>query len=161
MSVAIAGGPTRALVAAPAKGTLQLAFEHYFDKASDALSNRFLQGLFYDAHRRFKASIKLAQDGEHAAFSEPYNPGIWRHLAMVVDDENKLLYLYVDGRKARGSPRRYAGALADLKPAKYYVGTSNPLAERWDMRFRGAIDEVRIYGRALSAEEVRGLAHRR
>jgi hypothetical protein len=79
---------------------------------------------------------------------------------MVVDDENKLLYLCVDGRKARGSPRRYAGVLADLKPTEYYVGTSSPLAERWDMRFRGAIDEVRIYGRALSAEEVRGLAHR-
>ncbi|MBN1417583.1 MAG: PQQ-binding-like beta-propeller repeat protein, partial [Planctomycetes bacterium] len=70
----------------------------------------------------------------------------WQHLAMTYD--GSTLRLFVDGREA--------GASEIGRPR---VRGEKPLAigRRQDgyTYFRGAIDEVRIYGRALSLDEIR------
>ena len=78
--------------------------------------------------------------------------GRWHHLAGVYDGDQ--LRLYVDGR-LDGS--RWIGK-------KVSLGTEGPMWVGRSFRghessFVGAIDEVRVYGRALSAPEIQALAN--
>jgi hypothetical protein len=114
-------------------------------------------GLYYDHNGRFRAQIRLASGENLAVSSEIYPPGTWHHLAMVVDDTNKSLSLYVDGREVSGSPASYSGPLAHHQEAPYYIGTSEPLSQRYEYRFQGKIDEAFIYSMALSQSDVRAL----
>ncbi len=72
--------------------------------------------------------------------------GVWQHVALSYDSTSKAVRFYVNG-VAQGTdveslaPTPVAGPL--------YIGSSED-----GNRFLGAIDEVRIYKRALSADEV-------
>ncbi len=114
-------------------------------------------GLTYDHSGRFRAQIRLASGSTVAVSSGVLAPGSWHHLAMVVDDTSKRLHLYVDGQEVSGSPVTYTGLLADHTQAPYYVGTSDTLTGRYELRFSGEIDEAQIYYRALSQTETRSL----
>jgi hypothetical protein len=76
---------------------------------------------------------------------------------MVVDAVSRELHLFVDGQEVTGSPVGFSGSPADLGPTDYRIGTADPLAERWDLRFKGWIDEVRVYDRDLTAAEIQSL----
>jgi hypothetical protein len=65
--------------------------------------------------------------------------------------------LYVDGQEVSNSPISYTGSLADHGDAPYYIGTSEPLTNRYEYRFSGVIDETRVYHGSLSPEEVEAL----
>ncbi|MDQ1257525.1 MAG: beta-galactosidase, partial [Candidatus Hydrogenedentes bacterium] len=72
--------------------------------------------------------------------------GHWHHLAGVYD--GKQLALYIDGALAAT-----AACSGNLNYSYYPVCIGrNPEAEH---ALRGAVDEVRLYGRALSADEVK------
>lgn len=79
--------------------------------------------------------------------------GHWHHVAGVYDGDQ--MRLYVDGRLEAGRPVK----------SKVSLGTDGPL---WVGRkfndgsspFLGTVDEVRVYGRALSAPEIQRLAKR-
>lgn len=114
-------------------------------------------GLYYDHTGRFRAQIRLASGEEVAVTSDAFAPGKWHHLAMVVDDVNKRVRLYVDGEEVSNSPVGYSGPLAEHNQAPYYVGTSDPLTGRYEYRFSGRIDEAWIYDRALTQLEVQSL----
>jgi hypothetical protein len=73
--------------------------------------------------------------------------GRWYHVAMSYDGEN--LKMYIDG------------VLQDTASYQCEVGNSpSPftLSPDWGGRFDGRMDEVRLYGRALSADEVASLS---
>jgi hypothetical protein len=77
-------------------------------------------------------------------------PAGWRHVAAV--RQGGALRLYVDGKPAAESER--------FDPAKFDLATSEPLrigAGAGDS-FRGDLSDVRLYRRALGAEEVGRLA---
>ncbi len=93
-----------------------------------------------------------------SAYGVKLAPGVWHHLAMVADTEAAKLRLYVDGLEVGASPKAFSGSLADLAPHDYYIGTGDPLVERWDYRMRGVIDEVFLFDRALTAGEIAALA---
>jgi hypothetical protein len=122
--------------------------------ASYSVLVRERTGLYYDHNGKFNAQIRLAAGSRVAVSSDVFDLGTWHHLAMVVDDTNKRLHLYVDGREVRDSPVSYEGTLADHEDAPYYIGTSEPLTERYESRFKGRIDEVQIYDHALNPAEV-------
>jgi hypothetical protein len=111
-------------------------------------------GLYYDHDRRFRAVIRLSDGTETSVSSDVFEPGIWHHLVMVVDDAPKKLHLYIDGQEVGSSPVSYTDTLADHEEAPYYIGTSEPLTERYELRFSGVIDEPRIYSQALDPVEV-------
>jgi hypothetical protein len=115
-------------------------------------------GLYYDADQSFKAVLRRATGDELSIVEGPFPPGQWHHVAMVVDSARRELRLYVDGSEARSSPARYRGELDVPRAGDYLIATSDPLVERWDHRFKGTIDEVRAYNRALEPSEVRDLA---
>ena len=89
----------------------------------------------------------------------------WSHLAAVFDAEIGIT-LFLDGREAgslsfRGLPAYAGGAdvLIGTNPEKgkpsHIVGAGAGTIEGW-YAFDGIIDEIRISGRALSADELRG-----
>jgi hypothetical protein len=114
-------------------------------------------GLYYDHDQKYRAALRTQDGTDVAVLSGAISPGIWHHLVMVADDVNKSLHLYIDGQEVGGSPVSYSGDLADHGDAPYYLGTSDPLTERYEYRYSGKIDEARIFNRALSPAEVEGL----
>lgn len=69
----------------------------------------------------------------------------WTHLAATYD--GATLNLYVNGVLVASSPQ--TGAIATA-PGSLYIGSG----EYWGQYFTGMIDEVRIYNRALSQDEI-------
>lgn len=114
-------------------------------------------GLYYDQSQKFRAEVQLANGTRVAVSSGVFQPGAWYHVTLVADDTGKKLHLYVDGQEVSGSPAGYSGALADHGDAPYYLGASEPLANLYEYRFKGKLDEVRIYRRALGRAEVQHL----
>jgi ferric-dicitrate binding protein FerR (iron transport regulator) len=92
------------------------------------------------------------------------NTGNWRHVCVVYDSkEKKDKKIYIDGvldkaKDAYGKGTRLGtgetryGFLGDGSEAKTFDGERN---ERY---FKGMLDDVRVYHRALTEEEIRALA---
>ena len=81
----------------------------------------------------------------------------WHHIAVVFDRDGKG-HIYIDGL-ARGTPADISAQGGSLDNAGYvFVGAwgmdAGPPNSQW---FNGLIDDVRIYKRALSAQEVKQL----
>ena len=76
------------------------------------------------------------------------NDGAWHHVAFVVNRDYAIIYMYVDGKRDfRFGISEITGKLDNTRWLA--IGFD------WVNRFKGAIDEVRIYKRALDAEEVK------
>ncbi len=85
-------------------------------------------------------------------------PGRWYHLVGTYD--GRVYRSYVNGKADGEAQAKQPGArIWDLPEAITHLGTSAPLPYRnWsDQYFDGLIDEVGIWQRALSADEVRAL----
>ncbi|MBI2928666.1 MAG: LamG domain-containing protein [Verrucomicrobia bacterium] len=83
-------------------------------------------------------------------------PGAWHHVVGTFD--GTALRLYLDGQLANASPSKFATA----KPGKNFflgcvLGDPNATDPNYSRStfFPGQIDEVRVYGRALSEAEVK------
>ena len=77
-----------------------------------------------------------------------YNVGQWYHAVVVYTSSQKTGRLYVDGVKLLED-----GATGDLSYSSNVIIGDYPSASNYE--FNGTMDEVKIYNRALSAEEVR------
>lgn len=96
-----------------------------------------------------KPCFNVPQSGwsHHLSGQDPLPIGQWVHLAGVCD--GKTLRLYVNGEEQAMMER-----VGPVKPNAFplCLGSYEP---RHDAHFTGLLDEVKIDGRALSAEEVR------
>jgi len=72
-------------------------------------------------------------------------PGRWSHLATTFD--GRVQRLYFNGKLVAVRPH----ASKKIESGALYIGGS----PTWGNRFKGKIDEVRIYNRALTGEEIR------
>ena len=72
--------------------------------------------------------------------------GKWHHYAATYDRATKLVLLYVDGKLVKQQPLDGGQLRSNSGPLR--VGSS----------YRGEVDELVVYGRALSAAEIAGLA---
>ncbi len=105
---------------------------------SDRVGNRWRFTIEDDAGRRVSLT---------AGMKRPLHN--WHHLAAVRDAAARQVRFYVDGR------------LAQIKPdTTGNVANTHPLRLGWDRwsgaRFWGFLDEVRLWNRALTDDEVRG-----
>jgi hypothetical protein len=84
--------------------------------------------------------------------TKPFEGGKWFHLAAVYDGSD--LSLYVDGKVAA---RKTVGEvkLRAAEGGPMVVGSRPP---NMDRGFLGCVDDIRLYDKALSADEVRELA---
>lgn len=100
--------------------------------------------------------------------------GTWMHMAVTYDNVNSLFYVYVNGKLVDlgdGFSKRWAGPgettpLGDLKFAgatSFFIGAwadnVNKVQGTWAPAdsYKGGLDELRIYDRALTATEVQEL----
>ncbi|MHC4252554.1 MAG: LamG domain-containing protein, partial [Planctomycetota bacterium] len=101
----------------------------------------FLLGVLDD---KSKLGLRVHGGGRRDVSSLGIGAGEWCHVAAVYDGEAVALY------RNGGTPRTDPGKGVVLKH------DSTPLSI--GKGFQGLIDDVRIYDRALSAEEVKALA---
>lgn len=92
---------------------------------------------------------------------QKYYPGLtpgldttaWMHFALV--REGMRAYTYINGRLARESFR--CSSVDISNEALLSFGNSPCVQSGSARRFKGVLDELRVYGRALSSEEIREL----
>lgn len=99
--------------------------------------------------------VGLGIGGSYVEFGAPVDQAVlkdgqWHHVATTFDGSE--LRIYFDGALV-GSQAR-SGTLNTSGEQPAYIGASRGSAEF----FPGGIDEMRIYGRALSSEEVQAIA---
>jgi hypothetical protein len=107
--------------------------------------------IFEGSTLQWDASLSdgVTQIGLHAPVHD-YHDGMWHHLFTVIDRSTETESLYLDGARVAGpSSIATLGSLANTN-ALEFDGDGDPIAG-------GAIDEARIYNRALSATEVAAL----
>lgn len=82
----------------------------------------------------------------------PLEPKMWRHIAGTFD--GKEMKLYVNGELKETTASKYSAIPHD---AEFLIGSIRRGAETdvVTSSFRGLIDAVRVYNRALAAEELR------
>ena len=81
--------------------------------------------------------------------TDPPAVNAWTHLACTYD--GKIVTLYVNGKRLKTGAQRTP---CDAKGVPLEIGCCTGLGKRW---FKGLIDEVRMYNRALSAKEIADL----
>lgn len=95
---------------------------------------------------------RLTGDAVDSPTSNALRPGVWTHLAAVRDVAAGRLLLYVDGRLAATAAR------AQLRRAKGPLDIGQALAKGKPLdEWRGAIDDVRVFDRALSPPQIEGV----
>jgi hypothetical protein len=96
--------------------------------------------------------IKFQQTGPGAWFdldsTKPMELGVWTHIAAVVD--GNVARLYLNGAKDGEKARPWAAATATDAPLTF---GHFPL----HAAYKGALDEIRLYSRALTDDEIRAL----
>lgn len=78
--------------------------------------------------------------------------GQWYHVAVVRDDADKTIKLYVNGNVEASNS--YAGKVPVSLQGHKYLGSSGPSYTDY---FNGDLDEVKIYDRALSDSEIQAI----
>ncbi len=81
--------------------------------------------------------------------------GEWLHYAFVRDAKQDRVFFYLDGKLV--ATREGAGDDVSPQTASYIGGDKRGPSSPW---FSGAIDDVRVYNRPLSAEEIALVSHR-
>jgi len=114
-------------------------------------SNSYDHGLMIGAGNQDRWKVPgclgMSQWGQELITPQPYNDGAWHHLTATFD--GAVWSVYVDGtlENAKALP-------TDTQPGTGRIGSLN-----WGPEFywKGFIRDVRVYGRQLSAAEVRSL----
>ncbi len=78
--------------------------------------------------------------------------GEWRHYCATIDNKTRKMKLYINGSL---KAEKTGNGVANVARSRNFIAHSN-----WcfnDPDFKGAIDELRIYKRALTADEIRRL----
>ena len=101
-----------------------------------------------------RGRVGVTPRGGYLYINPPIHDDAWHHVAVVVEEAKRPnlhdnVKLYLDGTLAK----IHDIGLLDLWP----VNTGSELDLRIGRRFQGLIDEVRLYDRALSREEMKTL----
>jgi len=98
-----------------------------------------------------------AEDGSSASVKVPAGLGAWIHVAGVLDDAAGTLSLYTNGvlAAATNTTVRPFGALEPDQMPGIGIGNVNDGGNNFP--FNGDLDEIGLYNRALSADEVNAI----
>jgi hypothetical protein len=104
-----------------------------------------------------KASVLVVNSGRNvfaAGYEKSINDGEWHHLAGVFDSQTNTLKMYVDGVQDGSTETTSGTLLTSTQPVS--IGSAEPNYVSTEY-FNGTIDDVRIYSRALSSQEILSL----
>ena len=86
--------------------------------------------------------------------SSPISDGNWHHIVSIYDSSTALIYLYRDGVFiASGAPSGGVTGALMASTNNIFIGGQNATS----FKFNGAVADIRVYGRALSAAEISAL----
>jgi len=91
-------------------------------------------------------------ENHHVIAEAAFSPGKWHHLAVVYDAAQGRAWLYLDGTLAQETA---PGSFEAQTSYNLRIGASLDGEKAF---FKGQLDEVRIYARALHPDEIRALA---
>jgi hypothetical protein len=121
--------------------------------------------LQYRSDGRFAAVVGNSRETVELT-SDEFVPGTWHHVVMGLDAIRNSLSLYVDGDPVEGSPLGSPGVRIQQSwrspnyvdyHGRYRIGVNNPRFKLDSNYFRGTLDEVRFYRRAMTESEIRRL----
>ena len=107
-------------------------------------------GVMVDSDNHFTLYIRR-NDWQTVAATTTPEPGHWYHLAVVM--QGGTARIYVNGRLESSGE---TGTVDRQTPAPLTLGGSNDNGRLWQMLW-GAIDDVRVYDRALDREEIEAM----
>jgi hypothetical protein len=103
-----------------------------------------------------KGKLAIVVNGGYFCLSDSVvTDGAWHHAAATYDGAN--LKLYVDGQLQKQVAAARGDIAPNVSPLTIGMNGSNPTSQERGQSFEGTIDEVMIFNRALSAEEVKTL----
>jgi hypothetical protein len=121
-------------------------------------------GLYYTNEKKFTMTHWLAGEKPDepiwtgiGAWDEEYEPGVWYHLVGTVDRPAGKVAIYLNGELVKSLEFTPNAAAKKYPTETWKIGIGNPGAKEWSWPAKGSIDDVRIYGRAISAAEVKTL----
>ncbi|MHC4503614.1 MAG: PA14 domain-containing protein, partial [Planctomycetota bacterium] len=119
-------------------------------------------GIHWDKYnKQFALLVKLSDGREVKLYSKERSENRWAHVAMTFDRGGSSTGLYVNGKPS--VRESWAGTASQGLTLK---ASSKGLDDLWMLgnaglwgphRYKGLIDDVRIYDRALSAKEIQAL----
>jgi RNA polymerase sigma factor (sigma-70 family) len=121
-------------------------------------------GLSYSADKKFVMTHWLATDKPleptwvgAGAWDQDYEPGEWYHLVGVVDRGAGTIKLYLNGVEKGSADFTPNSPTRKYEKISWKIGIANPGAASYAWPAKGLVDDARIYNKALSAAEVKGL----
>jgi len=117
-------------------------------------------GLVYDQDGLFKMQhhLKEGNNTHILAKSAPKAPGAWYHVAGVASRTDGFVKVYVNGVLEATASFPPGSVAREFEKATWKLGIAGPDYGRAREGMDGAIDDVRIYNRALSDAEIAALA---
>lgn len=127
-----------------------------FDRRADQGFALGIGGDLKDVQSRGKA-VFMVNGGAPCLSDNVLADGIWHHVAATYDGEN--LRLYVDGlpQKQVVALKGEPGAAAE--ELTIGMNRANPTDQEKGQSFEGLIDDVMVFGRALSADEIKAMVY--
>ena len=119
-------------------------------------SDDWEEGVFHVGVREGSVSAILHLGDQRRAWlrSPTLENDRWYHVAVVTDRQGRTIRLFLNGQEEDAFD--FAGEMPEIKLRSQVAGRESVETEP-SRFFRGTIDEVRIYGRALAEPEVRRL----
>lgn len=112
----------------------------------------FHNSLAYTPAKKFMFEIYNAEKKATTVTSATtYEPGEWHLVGGSYDKDSGKLKLFVDGKLAGSA--EVSGELFSYA-APWFVGCANPNSPSYGYWFSGLIDEVKVFSRALDADEM-------
>jgi hypothetical protein len=105
--------------------------------------------VFYIYGSTLSSISYFASGGTFADARSAVTTGQWQHVAVVYDQSAATVTFYKDGSQ-EGSPIAYTDAPPDSSGYSFIIGNRLDLKRTFD----GLIDDLMVYGRALSADEI-------
>lgn len=151
---------------------LTIAFWLRFDSAATNYMDVFSKGGTYTtgfANREYAVFLKdnlgpryvqfmSAGDGsyQHETRSSSFSPGQWVFFTGVVDRKNHTMAVYLDGMEESSYVTTDSYSTFNVNPYDLWIGGSEE-GFMDHTPFKGAIDDIRMYRRALSPAEILAL----
>jgi hypothetical protein len=117
------------------------------------------EGLVFSREGRFLMEHWLTGNvnAGGGTWSDAYAPGQFYHVASVVNRAAGKTQVYVNGVQKGSSDWTSGAATRAFETVPWRIGIGNPGAQKYAYPAKGVIDEVRMYKRALGAEEILSL----
>lgn len=102
-----------------------------------------------------RGRLRFVVSGKECLSDAAVTDGMWHHGAATYDGEN--LRLFVDGQLQKQVTPCKGGLAANTNDLSIGMNRSGPSAQEKGQSFEGAMDEVMIFGKAISAEQVQAV----